>query len=109
MQKNDDFEFDKIIDRHNTNSLKWEKYALQDIIPLWVADTDFKVAPVIQTAIEARKDHAIYGYTRANRQSNQMVADYYQVKHGCQVEAEWVVWIPGMVASLSLAIRSLSK
>ena len=45
MQKNDDFEFDKIIDRHNTNSLKWEKYALQDIIPLWVADTDFKVAP----------------------------------------------------------------
>ena len=109
MQKTDDFEFDKIIERHNTNSLKWEKYAPQDIIPLWVADTDFKVAPVIQAAIEARKDHAIYGYTRANQQSNQMVADYYQVKYGCHVKAEWVVWIPGVVASLSLAIRSLSK
>ena len=109
MEKSDYFEFDKVIDRHNTGSLKWEKYAQEDIIPLWVADTDFKVAPVIQEALDVRNRHGIFGYTRSNEQSNQVVADYYQRKYGCQVEPEWVVWIPGVVASLSLAIRSLSK
>ena len=109
MEKSDHFEFDRVIDRRNTDSLKWQKYAHQDIIPLWVADTDFKVAPVIQKAIEVRTEHGIFGYTRPNEQCNRALVNYYQTKHGCHIEADWVVWVPGVVHSLSLAIRSLSK
>ena len=109
MQPDDNYSFDAIVDRHNTNSLKWDKYKHQDIIPLWVADTDFKAAPVIQQALEDRVKHGVFGYTRTDERRNQVVADYYQRKYGCHVEANWVVWVPGIVASLSLAIRSLSK
>lgn len=109
MQTNDSYSFDAIINRHKTNSLKWDKYKHQDILPLWVADTDFKTAPVIQKALEERIKHGIFGYTRTDQQRNQVVADYYQKKYGCHVEADWIVWVPGIVASLSLAIRSLSK
>jgi cystathionine beta-lyase len=109
MANSDCFEFDKVIDRRNTGSLKWQKYDHQDIIPLWVADTDFKVAPVIQKAIEARVEHGIFGYTRPNEQANQALVNYYQTKHGCHIEADWVVWVPGVVHSLALAVRSLSK
>ena len=109
MQANDNYSFDTIVDRHNTNSLKWDKYKHQDIIPLWVADTDFKAAPVIQQALEDRVNHGVFGYTRTDEQRNQVVADYYKKKYGCHVEANWIVWVPGIVASLTLAIRSLSK
>jgi cystathionine beta-lyase len=106
---NDDYCFDTIVERHNTNSSKWDKYKHQDIIPLWVADTDFKAAPVIQNALEERVKHGIFGYTNTDEQRNQVVADYYQTKYGCHVESDWIVWVPGIVASLTLAIRSLSK
>ncbi len=109
MANNNSYDFDTVTDRHNTHSLKWDKYKGADVIPLWVADTDFKVAPVIQTAIEERVQHGIFGYTRTDQKRNQIVVDYYKNKYGCDVDADWIVWVPGIVASLTLAIRSLSK
>jgi cystathionine beta-lyase len=109
MANNNSYDFDTVTDRHNTHSLKWDKYKGADVIPLWVADTDFKVAPVIQTAIEERVQHGIFGYTRTDKKRNQIVVDYYKNKYGCDVDADWIVWVPGIVASLTLAIRSLSK
>ncbi|MCS5558070.1 MAG: PatB family C-S lyase [Oceanospirillaceae bacterium] len=109
MANNNSYDFDTVTDRHNTHSLKWAKYKGADVIPLWVADTDFKVAPVIQTAIEERVQHGIFGYTRTDQKRNQIVVDYYKNKYGCDVDADWIVWVPGIVASLTLAIRSLSK
>ena len=109
MPTTESYGFDTVISRHHTNSAKWDKYKGQDIIPLWVADTDFKVAPVILQALEERLTHGVFGYTHPDQDSNQLVADYYKKKYGCHVEPQWVVWVPGVVASLSLAIRSLSK
>lgn len=109
MHASQDYAFDAIVDRHNTNSSKWDKYKHQDIIPLWIADTDFKVAPCIQQALTERMQHGVFGYTSVDGDYNQVVVDYYQHKYGCQVDPSWVVWVPGIVASLSLAIRSLSK
>ena len=57
------FDFDQEIDRSNTSSVKWERYRDPDILPMWVADTDFAVAPPIQQALQARVSHPIYGYT----------------------------------------------
>ncbi len=71
MQSNDNYSFDDIVDRHNTNSLKWNKYKHQDVIPLWVADTDFKVAPVIQQALEDRIK--TWGYLVTPEQMNNTI------------------------------------
>ena len=109
MSVNNNYDFDTIVDRHNTHSSKWDKYKHQDIIPLWVADTDFKVAPVVQRAIEERARHGVFGYTSTDKERDQVVANYYQKKYGLHVEADWIVWVPGIVASLTLAIGSLSK
>jgi len=109
MTNSNSYDFDTVTERHNTHSLKWDKYKGQDIIPLWVADTDFKVAPAIQQAIEERVQHGVFGYTRTDQERNQVVADYYKKKYNCEVQGDWIVWVPGIVASLSLAIRSLSK
>ena len=57
------FDFDRIIDRSNTSSTKWEKYRGRDVLPMWVADTDFAVAPAIQQAVIERAQHPVYGYT----------------------------------------------
>tara|TARA_B110000503_G_scaffold15280_1_gene21285 strand:+ start:21908 stop:23140 length:1233 start_codon:yes stop_codon:yes gene_type:complete len=109
MATNNNYDFDTVVDRHNTHSSKWDKYKDRDIIPLWVADTDFKVAPVIQSALEERVKHGVFGYTKTDKERNQIVADYYQKKYNLHVEADWIVWVPGIVASLTLAISSLSK
>jgi cysteine-S-conjugate beta-lyase len=100
--------FDQIIDRNNTHSLKWDKYRGQDILPLWVADMDFKVAPAIQAAIEERSCHPIYGYTRDQMDWNHQVVERMQYKYGWQIKPEWVIWVPGVVPSMHLACRSLT-
>jgi cystathionine beta-lyase len=100
--------FEQIIDRRDTHSFKWDKYHNKDILPLWVADMDFAVAPAIQSAIEARTHHPIYGYTRDQLDWNQQVVERMQAKYSWHIEPEWVVWVPGVVASMHLACRSLT-
>ena len=57
------YNFDEIIPRRNTNSVKWDEAAQDDIIPLWVADMDFRVLPQITEALRQRVDHGVFGYT----------------------------------------------
>ena len=57
------YNFDELIDRRNTNSFKWDEHNDPDIIPLWVADMDFKAAPCITEALEKRIKHGVFGYT----------------------------------------------
>ncbi|MDY6915344.1 MAG: cystathionine beta-lyase, partial [Candidatus Cloacimonadota bacterium] len=61
------YDFDNTPQRYNTNSIKWncvlEKFGRNDLLPLWVADMDFTIAPEIKEAIRKRNEHAIYGYT----------------------------------------------
>ena len=101
------FDFDKSTQRHNTHSLKWDKYP-SNITPLWVADMDFESAPSIIAAINERTEHGVFGYTRPNQDWNQVVAYYYQREHDWGIDPEWVVWVPGVVASMHLACIALS-
>jgi len=101
------FDFDKPTNRHGTHSLKWDKYN-DDIIPLWVADMDFKAAPVIVNALQERIAHGVYGYTRPTQDWAQVVVDYYQREHNWQIKPEWLVWVPGVVASMNIACLALS-
>mgnify|MGYP001583511910 FL=1 len=101
------FDFDKVTNRHHTHALKWDKYS-EDIIPLWVADMDFESPPVIIEALHERISHGIFGYTRPSADWAQVVVDYYETQHNWKIQPEWVVWVPGVVASLNLACLSLS-
>ena len=90
MSTHNTYDFDTLVDRRGSHSQKWDKYKDQDILPLWVADTDFRVAPVIQDALAKRLEHGVFGYTVVDRPRNQIVADYYAKTYGVEVEPDWI-------------------
>ncbi len=102
-------DFDIEIDRKRTSSQKWDKYGDQDILPMWVADTDFPSPPAIIDALQQRIDHGVFGYTLAPNELTDVVIERMQRLYGWQIEADWLVWLPGLVCGLHLACRSIGE
>lgn len=102
------FDFDTPITRTGTSSLKWDKYAGRDVLPLWVADMDFAVPPAVLDALHARVDHGIFGYTRAPQSTGAAVVDYLQRRYNWQIKPDWIVWLPGLVPGINLACRAVA-
>ena len=98
--------FDELVDRANTDSNKWDKYRGTDILPLWVADTDFPVADEIVEALHRRIDHGVFGYTHPSQRLIELVVERMQRFYQWQIKPEWLVWVPGVVNGLNLACRS---
>ncbi|MCF2948771.1 PatB family C-S lyase [Paraglaciecola aquimarina] len=100
--------FDQIIDRKPTYSFKWEKYKGQDILPMWVADTEFKCAQPILNALQARTDHGLMGYTLPahHQAANQAVVDWLARQYGWEISADWIVWTPGVVPAFNVACKA---
>lgn len=96
-------EFDRLPDRSGTGSLKWDRYAGRDVLPMWVADMDFEVPPSIVEALHRRVDHRIFGYTRSTRSVEEAVVGYLSERHGVTADVPWIVWMPGMVPGLAMA------
>jgi len=103
----DPFNFDTPIDRSNTGSVKWDRYKDTDILPLWVADTDFKAPPAVIEALQERAAHGVFGYTRVPERLAELVVERMQRLYQWQIKPEWIVWIPGVVGGLNLACRSV--
>ena len=101
--------FDELVDRTDTDSNKWDKYQGTDILPLWVADTDFPVADEIAQALHRRIDHRIFGYTHPSRRLTELVVERMQRLYQWQIRPEWLVWVPSVVGSLNLACRSVGS
>ena len=101
--------FDRIIDRHNTGSTKWDKYKGEDIIPLWVADMDFASPQAILDALHERIDHGVFGYSHlAPAELVDATLSYLERSYNWQVEPEWLVWLPGLVCGLNVTCRALT-
>jgi len=100
------YDFDTLISRKDTASLKWDKYQGTEILPFWVADMDFAIAPEIQQALLERLAHPIFGYTRASDELIEAFIANLESLYGWQVQPEWLVWIPGVVAGLSACTRA---
>lgn len=100
------FDFDRLFDRRNTNSLKWDRYKGRDVIPLWVADMDFQAPPPVLEALRKRVDHGIFGYTLPGDELAEVVVSRLQAKYGWEVEPSWIVWLPGLVPALNVACRA---
>jgi len=102
-------DFDTVRSRKNTASLKWDKYRGQDVLPFWVADMDFKVAEPIQKAIEKRVAHGVFGYTLAPDGMSESVIAHLKNEYQWDVEAEWLVWLPGVVTGLAVSCRAFCQ
>lgn len=100
------FDFDGVINRRGTQSLKWDKYGDKDILPLWVADTDFQAAPAILEALHQRIDHGVFGYSRPSPRLIKLILERMYSLYGWQVEADWLLFMPGVVPGLNFACKA---
>lgn len=100
------YDFDTVIPRIGSDSLKWEKYTGEDIIPLWVADMDFATAPEIQQALVERLQHPVYGYTVPSVKLKDTIQRYLHAQFGWEIEPAWLCFLPGVVAGLSASCRA---
>jgi cystathionine beta-lyase len=100
------FNFDEIIDRRNTNSLKWTQYP-PDVIPLWVADMDFRSPAPILNALRSMLDHGVLGYEFLYKGIQRVVAGRMERLYGWQVDPEWVVAVTGVVSGFNIAARAI--
>ena len=99
------FKFDRVIDRRNGDSVKWNKYAGRDVLPMWVADMDFAAPPAVLTALQERLAHGCLGYPDPRPALIDTVIAYLRQAYGWRVEAESLLWLPGVVTGLNAACR----
>src|ERR1044071_4940011 len=103
------FDFDAVIERRATDSQKWQKYAGRDVLPLWVADMDFKSPPAIVEALHRRVDHGIFGYARPVKSTVDAVVEAMQQRYGWKIEPSWIVWLPGLVVGLNVTAQAFAQ
>lgn len=107
------YNFDEIIDRKNTSSLKFdfgiERKGRDDLLPLWVADMDFKLPEEILSDIEKRVSHGIFGYTDPKDDYKKALKSWLHTRHGLDIEDQWNTVVPGVVYAIATTIRALTK
>jgi cystathionine beta-lyase len=102
------YHFDEIIERRNTGCVKWDEKTDSNIIPLWVADMDFAVAPAIQEAIKRRAQHPVFGYTHVQDDYYESVISWFKRRHQWHIQRDWVLYTTGVVPAMSVAIKALT-
>lgn len=103
------YDFDKITDRRGTNSYKWDIARDSDIIPLWVADMDFEVAPPIQRAIKRRAEHGVYGYVKVPEEYYEASIHWFANRHKWNIKREWMTYTIGVVPAVSAIIKAFTQ
>jgi len=103
------FDFDSPVERAGSWSTRWERYAGRDVIPLWVADSDFRAPPAVLEALAQRVEHGVLGYTVTPPALAGEIVKRLQRLYGWRVDPSWLVFLPGLVAGLHHAARVLSK
>ncbi len=101
------YDFDHPPERRGTDSVKWGRYAGRDVLPLWVADMDFAVAPAIEEALRRRVAHGVFGYAEPWPSLVEAVLAHLAVEYAWAVEPDWLVWLPGVVPGLGVACRAV--
>jgi cystathionine beta-lyase len=102
-------DFDADVDRGGTWSSRWERYAGRDVIPLWVADSDFRAPECVLEALAARLRHGVLGYTAPPPELRDAIVARMQRLYRWRIEPDWIVFLPGVVPGLHLAARHLVR
>ena len=112
------YDFDRKVDRVSTNDMKWHSKAVssylncdipEDMIPMWLADTDFACAPVIVNALRDRVEKEIFGYCAPMTPFYSAVCGWQKRRFDWDVKPEWITFVPSVVASINIAIRSFTN
>ncbi len=101
--------FDARIDRQGTASEKWERYAGRDVIPMWVADMDFRSPPAVLEALRRRVEHGVFGYTAPPASLVEAVRAHLAATYAWEVAPEWIVWLPGLGTGLNVVCRAVGE
>ena len=104
------YDFDKIIPRRGTNSYKWDSFPVgKDVLPLWVADMDFRTAPAITDALAKRVAHGIFGYVHVPDEYYTAVTRWFERRHNWSIRKEWMIYTSGVVPAISAVIKALTE
>lgn len=102
------YDFDKRISRRGTDSYKWDSAESDHVLPMWVADMDFRTAPAIVDALRRRVEHGIFGYTRVPDSYYEAVTGWFAQRHGWKMDREWIIYTSGVVPAISAVIKALT-
>ena len=102
------YNFDEIVNRRGTGCVKWDEMPREDMIPLWVADMDFKAAPAILNAIRKRAEHGVFAYTLVEEPYYEAVISWFQRRHHWTIRREEILYTTGVVPGMSVAIKALT-
>lgn len=100
------YDFDKIVNRRNTNSLKWD--VKESELPMWVADMDFETAPEIQEAIRKRAAFGVFGYQIMPDEWYEAYIGWWRDRHGYRMERDWLMFCTGVIPAVSSVVRKLT-
>ena len=103
------YDFDTIINRRNTNSAKWDMTQEKDILPMWIADMDFKTADPIIKALEKRVQHGIFGYGAIPDEYYEAEANWWSKRHNYKIKREWIEVTTGVIPSLSAVVQAFTE
>ncbi len=101
-------DFNRVIDRRNSECIKWNRFD-EDVLPLWVADTDFKCPEAVISALHQRVDHGIFGYGAPPKELNQTVVQRLKRLYDWDVEETEIGYVPGIVTGFNAAIRTFCE
>ena len=102
------YNFDELIDRRGTGCVKWDESPNREVIPLWVADMDFKAAPAILEAVRKRAEHGVFGYTVVEDDYYEAVISWFQRRHDWTIHREEILYTTGVVPAMSVAVKALT-
>ena len=102
------YDFDSPVQRRGTNSYKWDVAGNENLLPMWVADMDFRTAPAIVDALRRRVEHGIFGYTRVPDSYYDAVTGWFARRHGWTMDRDWIIYTSGVVPALSAIIKALT-
>jgi cysteine-S-conjugate beta-lyase len=107
------YNFDEVIDRNNTSCYKYDLrgkvFGKEDVMPMWVADMDFRTPPFVMDAIRKRASHEILGYTYMARSVNEAIVDWNKKRHHWETKPEWISFAPGVVPAVNLIVLAFSE
>lgn len=103
------YNFDEIVDRRHTNSVKWDEAKEEGVIPMWVADMDFKAAPCIIHALKERIDHGVFGYTMVPDSYYESILSWFERRHNWSIRRDWIIYTSGVVPAISAIIKALTR
>lgn len=103
------YDFDEIVNRRGTNSVKWDEAKEEGVIPMWVADMDFKAAPCILEALKKRVDHGVFGYTIVPDSYYESIISWFERRHQWHIKRDWIIYTSGVVPAISAIIKALTE